>query len=351
MAFWSLTLAQEDLVEPNKTSVTNSSIHDIVINPSSQSQIWCYGLLSVTVKSFMAVIGLCFLPLMSKSYYNHFLTTMIGLAVGSLTGSALFHLIPAAFELENKLNISLALFGGIYLFFIIEQVLKFLVEHRERSKILESPTEESGSQEPMCSNDVESNSEGDSSKGLEAKSDAKVAKSDSKVAKSDSKVATMAWMLILGDSIHNFIDGLAIGAAFSTNILTGISVSIAVLSEDFPHELGDFAFLLKSGMSMKQAVISNFLASCPCYLGLITGILLGELKGINNYIFAVAGGMFLYIALVDMLPELNSTLEEISKKSIKSSVNVFILQNIGILTGIFSLFVFAKYQHNIEIYL
>ena len=65
----------------------------------------------------------------------------------------------------------------------------------------------------------------------------------------------MAWMLILGDSIHNFIDGLAIGAAFSTNILTGISVSIAVLSEDFPHELGDFAFLLKSGMSMKQVSI------------------------------------------------------------------------------------------------
>ena len=86
---------------------------------------------------------------------------------------------------------------------------------------------------------------GDSSKDVEAKSDAKVAKTG-------SKVATMAWMLILGDSIHNFIDGLAIGAAFSTNILTGISVSIAVLSEDFPHELGDFAFLLKSGMSMKQ---------------------------------------------------------------------------------------------------
>ena len=160
MAFWSLALAQEDVVEPNKTSVTNSSI---AINQSSSSQIWCYGLLSVTVKSFMAVIGLCFLPMMSKSYYNHFLTTMIGLAVGSLTGSALFHLIPAAFELENKLNISLALFGGIYLFFIIEHVLKFLVEYRERSKILESPAEESGSQEPMCSNesnDVETNSEG-----------------------------------------------------------------------------------------------------------------------------------------------------------------------------------------------
>ena len=79
----------------------------------------------------------------------------------------------------------------------------------------------------------------------------------------------MAWMLILGDSIHNFIDGLAIGAAFSTNILTGISVSIAVLSEDFPHELGDFAFLLKSGMSMKQVSLWHVLgitmyhANCP----------------------------------------------------------------------------------------
>ena len=76
-----------------------------------------------------------------------------------------------------------------------------------------------------------------------------------------------------------------------------------------------------------------------------------ELKGLNNYIFAVTGGMFLYIALVDMLPELNSTLEEVSKKSMKSSVHVFILQNIGILTGIFSLFVFSKYQHNIEIHI
>ena len=56
-----------------------------------------------------------------------------------------------------------------------------------------------------------------------------------------STIATVAWMIIFGDGIHNFIDGLSIGAAFSESILTGISVSVAVMCEEFPHELGDFA--------------------------------------------------------------------------------------------------------------
>ena len=59
--------------------------------------------------------------------------------------------------------------------------------------------------------------------------------------KAGNRIATVAWMIIFGDGIHNFIDGLSIGAAFSQSILTGISVSVAVLCEEFPHELGDFA--------------------------------------------------------------------------------------------------------------
>ena len=65
-------------------------------------------------------------------------------------------------------------------------------------------------------------------------------------------MATVAWMIIFGDGVHNFIDGLSIGAAFTESILTGISVSIAVVCEEFPHELGDFAVLLNSGMNIKQ---------------------------------------------------------------------------------------------------
>ena len=65
-------------------------------------------------------------------------------------------------------------------------------------------------------------------------------------------LATVAWMIIFGDGVHNFIDGLSIGAAFSESIVAGISVSAAVLCEEFPHELGDFAVLLNSGMNIKQ---------------------------------------------------------------------------------------------------
>ncbi len=74
---------------------------------------------------------------------------------------------------------------------------------------------------------------------------------------SHSHVATVAWMIIFGDGVHNFIDGLSIGAAFSESVLTGISVSLAVLCEEFPHELGDFAVLLNSGMTMRQVLVFN----------------------------------------------------------------------------------------------
>merc|ERR1719334_1281381 len=164
-----------------------------------------------------------------------------------------------------------------------------------------------------------------------------------------NRIATVAWMIIFGDGIHNFIDGLSIGAAFSESILTGISVSVAVLCEEFPHELGDFAVLLNAGMSMKQALMYNFLSACTCYLGLILGILLGELEGASGYIFGLAGGMFLYISLVDMMPELNEAVETASKTSVKDALTVFLLQNIGILTGIVSLFTLALYQDDIQI--
>ena len=69
----------------------------------------------------------------------------------------------------------------------------------------------------------------------------------------------------------------------------------------------------------------------------------------NQYIFAAAGGMFLYIALVDMVPELNSAMDKMSKQSVKSALVVFFLQNVGILVGIFSLYILAKYQDDIQI--
>merc|ERR1719219_1270806 len=275
---------------------------------------------------------------------------MIGLAVGSLASSAVFHLIPGAFRLgeahesvdgkcdemfphHNYLNISLTIFGGIYLFFIIERLLKIVMDARARRN-----GEVTRSMETVITST--------SQMELPRPNITSLDKSDSP---SNKRIATVAWMIIFGDGIHNFIDGLSIGAAMSTSVLTGISVSLAVLCEELPHELGDFAVLLNSGMTVKEAVIYNFLSACTCYLGLIIGIVLGELEGVNIYIFAVAGGMFLYISLVDMVPELNHEVEKQSRISAKRALFTFFLQNVGIILGVLSLYVLAIFQDDIQL--
>ena len=117
----------------------------------------------------------------------------------------------------------------------------------------------------------------------------------------------------------------------------------------FNSRLGDFAVLLNAGMTVRQAMVYNFLSACTCYLGLFLGIMVGEMHMGNQYIFAAAGGMFLYIALVDMVPEMNATMDQMSKIGVKNAMLVFLLQNIGILSGIVSLFVLAKFQDDIHI--
>ena len=94
-------------------------------------------------------------------------------------------------------------------------------------------------------------------------------------------------------------------------------------------------------------MVYNFLSACTCYIGLVLGILLGEMELRSQYIFGAAGGMFFYIALVDMVPELNSSVDHLSKVSTKSALLVFLLQNIGISLGIGCLYALAKFQDDI----
>ncbi|XP_064601027.1 metal cation symporter ZIP14-like [Liolophura sinensis] len=164
-----------------------------------------------------------------------------------------------------------------------------------------------------------------------------------------SEVATVAWMIIFGDGLHNFIDGLSIGAAFTESILSGVSVSLAVICEEVPHELGDFAILLNSGMSLKKALMYNFLSACMCYVGLVGGIVLGQNTLAHDWIFAIAGGMFLYISLVDMLPEMNSAAKDEDRKTANlCNWRVFFLQNSGILIGYCLLLLMAVYGEEIN---
>lgn len=114
-------------------------------------------------------------------------------------------------------------------------------------------------------------------------------------------LSAVAWMVVMGDGLHNFTDGMAIGAAFSNSIAGGFSTAIAVFCHELPHELGDFAVLLKAGMSARKAVYYNILSSVLSFLGMVLGIIVGDTPEASAWIFACAAGMFIYIALVDMV--------------------------------------------------
>ncbi|KAG9355865.1 hypothetical protein JZ751_000707 [Albula glossodonta] len=163
----------------------------------------------------------------------------------------------------------------------------------------------------------------------------------------EAGVATLAWMVIMGDGLHNFSDGLAIGAAFTEGLSSGLSTSVAVFCHELPHELGDFAVLLKAGMTVKQAILYNVLSAMMAYLGMITGILIGHYaENIATWIFALTAGLFMYVALVDMVPEM---LHNDAGDQGFSHCGYFLLQNAGILMGFGIMLLIAIFEHKIKL--
>lgn len=166
------------------------------------------------------------------------------------------------------------------------------------------------------------------------------------------------FMVLAGDMLHNFFDGLAIGVAFVgsgisggkfysiiqsiiiiKNLFLGISTSIAVLCHEIPHELGDFTIIIRSGMTLNRAIFWNILASIVCYFGFLLGIFLGGIK--DAWLSAFIAGTFLYISLVDMIPELDSCPHLASRsRAIK-----LIIQMLGILLGIGIMLLISLYEN------
>ncbi|XP_024124458.1 zinc transporter ZIP6 isoform X1 [Oryzias melastigma] len=160
-------------------------------------------------------------------------------------------------------------------------------------------------------------------------------------------VATLAWMVIMGDGLHNFSDGLAIGAAFTEGLSSGLSTSVAVFCHELPHELGDFAVLLKAGMTVRQAILYNMLSAMMAYLGMVTGIVIGHYaENICMWIFALTAGLFMYVALVDMVPEM---LHNDASDHGFSHWGFFLLQNAGILLGFCIMLLIAVFEHRIQL--
>ncbi|KAH9518798.1 hypothetical protein Btru_006301 [Bulinus truncatus] len=363
-----------------KFDMKNSSSHPLPdvakhVTPSTEAS-WGYSMLFVTLINLCSLTGALILPCMKLAKYKLLLMFMVALAVGTLAGSGLLFLIPENTNFKKKCD-ELATQDAVTTSFRRIPIDNSIPE-KDFSNIPEniggmcnSQPDSNSSSYSICSEaaipEVHDN-EGHHLHGDNNKTSADEGCGDAPYTISiacekhvgnghshhhrghhqhQGEVAPVAYMIIFGDALHNFIDGLSIGSAFTQSIMTGIGVSVAVFCEELPHELGDFAVLLNSGMRFRRAILYNFLSACTCYIGVIIGILLGENTMSHEWIFAVAGGMFLYISLVDMMPEMNTAAESPEGKQF-GEFNTFILQNFGILTGYGIMLVMALYSGNIS---
>ena len=130
------------------------------------------------------------------------------------------------------------------------------------------------------------------------------------------------YLILFGDGIHNFIDGIIIAASFIINPALGAITTFIIISHEFPQELGDFGVLVHGGMAKRKALIYNFISQITGIVGGIVGYVLSDFGGLTSFFLPFAAGGFIYIAASDLIPELHKEVN--NKKSILSFV-IFVL--------------------------
>ncbi len=121
-----------------------------------------------------------------------------------------------------------------------------------------------------------------------------------------SHAYSLGLLNVVGDAVHNFIDGLVIGATYMINIPLGIAATISIALHELPQEIADFGILLYSGFSKKRALFYNFLSAVTAVVGTIIGLVLSsKLTNFNNFILPFTAGVFIYIGASNLVPELH----------------------------------------------
>lgn len=214
-----------------------------------------YTLLSVILVSLVSLGGILFL-LLKKETLKKTLLFLVSLSAGSLFGGAFLHLLPEAVEEGGfGLTVSLSVLGGILLFFIIEKIIHWRHCH---------------------------------------------------VPTSTEHPHHLAPLNLIGDGIHNFIDGLIIAAGYLSSLPLGMVTTLAVLLHEVPQEIGDFGVLLYAGWGKRKALFFNFLSALMAVLGAVVGLMIGSSS--EEFVLLIlpfAAGGFLYIAGSDLIPELH----------------------------------------------
>ncbi len=213
-------------------------------------------LISAVILAVISLVG-GFAILLSKQKFSQLIIYLVSFAAGSLLSGAIVHLMPESFEqLGNNFLTSILILCGIVLFYILEQFVHWHHCHRAV----------------------------------------------------ESHIHPVSYLILVADSIHNLIDGLAVGTAFVIDGHLGIATLIAVIAHEIPQELGDFGILIHSGWTAKRALIFNLLSSATFFIGSILALFASQLLNVA-YLLPLAAGGFIYIAAVDLLPQIHKECE------------------------------------------
>lgn len=232
-------------------------------------------LLATFVNGIVGLVGVISF-VFSRKTLNKIIILFVAFSAGALIAGAFFHLLPEALEKLSYGWSSGLLVLGFVIFFLIE---KYLWHH--------------------C------HSMGECKKEHEHKK-------------------PFTYLILFGDGIHNFIDGLIIAASFFVSVPFGIITTLLIISHEIPQELGDFAVLLYGGLRRSRALWYNFLSQIVCVLGGLIGYLSYAAYNVSTYLLAFAAGGFIYIAASDLVPELHH------EKNILKSIRIILFFLLGI---------------------
>mgnify|MGYP001198094487 CR=1 FL=1 len=241
------------------------------------NQIYLYSFLSISIISLISLVGVFTLSL-KEHVIKKYISLFISLAIGALLGDAFIHIIPEALEhTNNTTTTSLFIILGIFGFFILEKYLHW--HHHEDDT-------------------------------------------------NEHHIHPVGKLVLFSDGIHNFIDGVIIGVSFMVSIPLGIATTAAVMLHEIPQEIGDFAVLIHSGYSKMKALWLNFLSALMSFAGLILVWIIGtSSEHFADFVLPIAAGGFIYIAVGDLIPELQKN----------KNAKYFIMQVIMFLVGIGSM--------------
>lgn len=240
--------------------------------------LWILG--STVVVSLIGLIGVFTLGL-KEELLSKILTKLVALSTGALLGGAFLDLMPEGIsKIDPKIFFALMLFS-ILAYLLIEKFLHWHHCHKGTA----------------C--DVHH---------------------------------TLGYMNLVGDSVHNFIDGMVMAATFIVSVPLGIVTSVAIILHEIPQEMGDFGVLLYSGFTKKRALFLNFIVALIAVAGGLFGWALSKYSsGTEKYLLPIAAGGFIYIAASDLLPELRKNI----------SLKKFMVDFLFILIGIAIILVFS----------